>query len=133
MAYLLRFGIPTLDELIGHGANLLGFRLPEQSGAQAASMCLLGPDGTGKSVLGLHLASRYAADHADTNARVLYVSIRQAEDRTLGSRRFVCLSARPALTVLSLPRLSDPAVEGTGTGGVPFSPGFGLAAKRILK
>src|SRR5580658_2321580 len=49
----LLFGIPSLDELI---------ELPFSEGgnpSDGTSITLLGPDGTGKSVLALHLASRY--------------------------------------------------------------------------
>src|SRR5205807_2349710 len=42
----------------------------------SASLCLIGPHGTGKSVLALHLASRYLADvrNAESDALVFYVS-----------------------------------------------------------
>jgi KaiC/GvpD/RAD55 family RecA-like ATPase len=78
----LRFGIPTLDELIGvevkpsvpnpPGINDFGIGV----GTGNASICIMGPDGSGKSILGLHLASRYAADCCEQNAKVqvLYVS-----------------------------------------------------------
>lgn len=74
----LRFGIQSLDRLIGYveegqyrkyGIDL---SLPVQhsnvtSPAKpreeiASSICLAGPDGTGKSVFSLHLASHYLAD-----------------------------------------------------------------------
>src|SRR5258708_19135974 len=87
MLKFLRFGIPTLDELIGQfkvksedkdhiffgidfspddaldsnpaatGVKLDGARRPDST-----SICVIGPDGTGKSVFGMHLASRYLAD-----------------------------------------------------------------------
>jgi hypothetical protein len=53
----IRFGIPSLDELIEIPATTA--RKP-RLGATTAT--LIGPDGCGKSVLALHLASRYAAD-----------------------------------------------------------------------
>ncbi|HEV2693920.1 MAG TPA: hypothetical protein VG347_13585, partial [Verrucomicrobiae bacterium] len=71
---LLRFGIPSLDRMFfqkGHtydaGINL---RPPDaqrekedrQPLDQHVSLCIQGPSGTGKSVLGLHLLSRYWAD-----------------------------------------------------------------------
>lgn len=69
----LRFGIPSLDRLFyTHGATKsdAGIELwPEDrdetqdgDGYQQVSMCIIGPSGTGKSILGLHLASRYWAD-----------------------------------------------------------------------
>jgi KaiC/GvpD/RAD55 family RecA-like ATPase len=85
MSNIVRFGIPTLDELFGGkdpAGDAYGILLPgnikHQSGA-SISICISGPDGTGKSVLGLHLASRYLADcieHAGRREppRVLYVS-----------------------------------------------------------
>jgi KaiC/GvpD/RAD55 family RecA-like ATPase len=68
---LLRFGIPSLDELMGgkrveasspsRPYDHFGVSLEETT----TSICIMGPDGTGKSILGLHLASRYVADSND--------------------------------------------------------------------
>lgn len=91
---ILRFGIPTLDSLLGTTAatlggknrgkrggsprpierDQLGFNCPAEA---SASVCLIGSHGTGKSVLALHFASRYFADFLDSDqpsARVFYVS-----------------------------------------------------------
>lgn len=76
---VIRFGIPTLDELIdqqsgdNHKINAQGIQV---SAGATASICILGPDGTGKSLLGMHLASRYAADCAKQGrvTKILYVS-----------------------------------------------------------
>jgi len=91
----IRFGIPSLDELFGDNPlypNIVGISLPLDAAdppqtthrTSITSLCIMGPDGTGKSVLGLHLASRYLADchpeETDETAprilptRVLYVS-----------------------------------------------------------
>jgi KaiC/GvpD/RAD55 family RecA-like ATPase len=74
---VLRFGIESLDRLIGtvtsNPDDLYGIDVTEpeerkscqQNGAGlpiTSSICLAGPDGTGKSILSLHLASRYLAD-----------------------------------------------------------------------
>ncbi|MCX6345199.1 MAG: hypothetical protein NT018_08990, partial [Armatimonadetes bacterium] len=75
---VLRFGIPSLDHLCGKPDK----DSPEGMGIHGAtSMCIIGGDGTGKSVLGLHMASRYLADrlHQYQEAkndlpRVLYAS-----------------------------------------------------------
>lgn len=78
----LRFGIPTLDQLLGDASedrsqpdqNRFGFKYVEDAGT---SFCLIGPHGTGKSVLALHFASRYLADsliEEDHGARIFYVS-----------------------------------------------------------
>src|SRR4051812_45741298 len=87
---ILRFGIPSIDDLID-------VRLPSQlehpispdgDAKQtncATSIAILGPDGVGKSVLGLHRASRYLADFIASQKahdppaghdlpRVLYIS-----------------------------------------------------------
>ena len=74
----LRFGIQSLDKLIGatkigrieqYGIDLA--RPQPQNGTKASrrrrepmtsSICLAGPDGMGKSVFSLHLASQYLAD-----------------------------------------------------------------------
>jgi KaiC/GvpD/RAD55 family RecA-like ATPase len=103
MAQLIRFGIPSLDRLLGQRADL-----PQDSNLQAdlsrdsipdlddfgvgvladkadkgdttatTSFCLIGRDGSGKSVLALHLASRYLADcHPNDDpcaTKVLYIS-----------------------------------------------------------
>lgn len=54
----LKFGIPSLDELVEvpHPADLSDREIASES------IAILGPEGSGKSVLALHLASRYAAD-----------------------------------------------------------------------
>lgn len=64
---LLQFGVPGLDDLIEspQRRQFIEYSTPESSAfkkIQAESIAILGPDGTGKSVLALHLASRYAAD-----------------------------------------------------------------------
>ena len=77
---LLSFGIPSLDELLGHPPALdesfastdFGFVLGERD--KSTSLCLIGPDGTGKSVLALHLASQYAATASAATTRILYAS-----------------------------------------------------------
>jgi KaiC/GvpD/RAD55 family RecA-like ATPase len=57
---IIDFGIPEIDELLGRYPD-------EQSSGMSAtedetlSACIVGADGTGKSVLALHLASRYAS------------------------------------------------------------------------
>jgi KaiC/GvpD/RAD55 family RecA-like ATPase len=96
----LRFGIPSLDSLFGgkeEGGGERkggGIRLPQsdEHSHSSVSVCLTGPDGTGKSILGLHLAAHYVADcieaaneakkangaktekDAAVQAKVLYVS-----------------------------------------------------------
>lgn len=69
MVKQIRFGIPTLDNLfLGNEKRDLapgGVVLPEVDGkTERTSMCIVGPDGSGKSLFALHLASRYAADVA---------------------------------------------------------------------
>ena len=96
MPPVLRFGIHSLDRLIGtigspghemHGIDLSKPANPER-GSQVeenlsggSSICLAGPDGTGKSVLSLHLASQYLADclrestaGKPRSPKVLYIS-----------------------------------------------------------
>lgn len=84
---ILHFGIPSLDSLFGNREKA-GLQLPENidapdnSSGNSISLCISGPDGTGKSILGLHLASRYAADHlagplagqGEVQSKILYVS-----------------------------------------------------------
>jgi KaiC/GvpD/RAD55 family RecA-like ATPase len=79
----MRFGIPSLDQLVSGDESVLGIDLTyvTEKGTPAfdsTSMCIIGPDGTGKSVLALHLASYYAADHnckcTETPPRILYAS-----------------------------------------------------------
>src|ERR1051326_2897721 len=69
-ATAIDFGIPELDELFGRPANT---QFPGMSAARGenVSFCIYGADGTGKSVLALHLASRYAARH---DVPVIYFS-----------------------------------------------------------
>jgi KaiC/GvpD/RAD55 family RecA-like ATPase len=61
--FIIRTGIPSLDGLFSPTAAgeepSGGITLPRSA---TTSFCILGPDGTGKSVLAMHLASRYLAD-----------------------------------------------------------------------
>ena len=87
----LSFGIPSLDELFGSfkeeesvqgnrqqtGRYLSGIKIPvsenkkKEPSNSSISICIAGPDGTGKSLLGLHLASRYLADcHKSPNDKI---------------------------------------------------------------
>ena len=83
MPQKLRFGIPSFDTLFSAfgppskevDVNAHGIQLPSRDAA--SSICLIGPDGTGKSVFALHLASRYLADCVAKKEKlplVLYVS-----------------------------------------------------------
>lgn len=83
MKYPLRFGIPGLDRLLGDHSEKQQEK-PEQknfgfsySSDAGTSFCLIGPHGSGKSVLALHFASRYFADclrEKRNEAKVFYVS-----------------------------------------------------------
>jgi KaiC/GvpD/RAD55 family RecA-like ATPase len=57
---LLRFGIPSLDDLLGHDREKNGGMVFFDR--HATNLCIVGADGTGKSVLALHLAAHYMAD-----------------------------------------------------------------------
>lgn len=87
----LRFGIPSLDILLGRrdeqskksddfGIILNPKPQPDAQPAEdvrysSLSVCVAGPSGTAKSLLALHLASRYAADtYLDQNTSVMYAS-----------------------------------------------------------
>ncbi|MBV9924344.1 MAG: hypothetical protein JOZ96_04820 [Acidobacteria bacterium] len=88
MPKTLRFGIESLDKLIGPDLGLNIVRVVKGEGGKekvdsgaTTSICLKGPDGTGKSVLALHLAARYMADcgeeygaKAKKLPKVLYIS-----------------------------------------------------------
>ncbi|MBK8151242.1 MAG: AAA family ATPase [Acidobacteria bacterium] len=90
----LKCGMPTLDGLFkspnpdrtysGHRIispdfNENGITYPSEA---ASSVCLIGPDGVGKSVLSLHLAWRYLAENFGnrTSPAVFYVSTDLNED-----------------------------------------------------
>jgi KaiC/GvpD/RAD55 family RecA-like ATPase len=91
---ILQFGIPTVDWLFGtptqpkpaltggnpddfvsiHTAEGFGIRVEPN---HTTSLCVIGPDGTGKSLLALHFAARYAwRSHQTTGQmpRILYAS-----------------------------------------------------------
>src|SRR5438105_2846302 len=90
----LRFGIPSLDELLRRDAGtplhasatgLVSDQTLRTRGGMAIDTyaknksarttgCIIGPDGTGKSILALHLASRYIADANQDDVKVLYAS-----------------------------------------------------------
>jgi KaiC/GvpD/RAD55 family RecA-like ATPase len=95
---VLRFGIQSFDRLIGTVTSypedpLYGIDVSEPeistTGEETenvlpitSSVCLAGPDGTGKSIISLHLASQYLADSLEDgvtgsthpNLKVLYIS-----------------------------------------------------------
>lgn len=68
-AKVLRFGIPSMDRLVDpvgytnyrQGDKCFGFHYePNEAGKiQAVSCCLIGPEGTGKSVFAMHAAAHY--------------------------------------------------------------------------
>jgi hypothetical protein len=64
--------------MIGASEAGLGMSIPKTGNdVLTTSLCLIGPDGTGKSVLALHLAARYLADckaEGEEPPRVLYIS-----------------------------------------------------------
>src|SRR4051812_19481695 len=77
----LQFGIPSLDELLGTSrvdpktrvkSRLERFGLHAPMGG--TTMSIIGPNGTGKSALAMHLASRYAADCLPYFPRIIYIS-----------------------------------------------------------
>lgn len=98
MYYVVRTGVPSIDELLhqrGRGpltaadgslaegaadgeAWQAGVRLPNRN--TTTSFCIVGPDGAGKSVLAMHIASRYYGDCVEAVAapadrpHVFYVS-----------------------------------------------------------
>lgn len=72
----LRFGIPTVDHLLE-----LRDSIRRGPSSDSTSFAILGPDGSGKSVLALHLAAQYMADcgemltgNDDGRPLVIYVS-----------------------------------------------------------
>jgi len=71
---VLRFGIPSLDRIINNRSDDPdGIPIVDE---QSTSVSIIGPDGVGKSVLGLHLAAHYLFDHRSSfpSPMVLYVS-----------------------------------------------------------
>jgi len=76
---VFRFGVPSLDLLLGKCTEANGnikvddFGIALPSVSEPTSLSLIGPDGSGKSVLALHLASRFYSDN-DGAAKVIYVS-----------------------------------------------------------
>ena len=78
MAGLLRTGVDSLDELLsGGGPTLKQHGIALESANTATSLCVVGPDGTGKSILAMHVASHYVADCVELGKAppcALYVS-----------------------------------------------------------
>lgn len=86
----LAFGIPSLDRMFGPidpdpkpgnndpRADLRGYPLRpawENEHPEGTTVCVIGPDGTGKSLLALHLVSDYARRTADQERpRIIYAS-----------------------------------------------------------
>lgn len=77
MTISLLFGVPELDRMLDlKRGHFYQENSRQRDHDRLASIALLGPDGTGKSVFALHLVSRYYADtYALTNRpKILYVS-----------------------------------------------------------
>ena len=75
----LEFGILELDRLISspeRGKPRRGGIKVDKIGEkyEGSSICILGPDGTGKSILAMHLASQYLYSNLSNSPRVLYFS-----------------------------------------------------------
>lgn len=103
----LAFGVPSLDELLGRpndSGDPLEFGIILPSKAESTSLCLIGPDGTGKSVLALHLASQYAALSDEPETRNLYVSTDLSFDRAKETWKNFALD-KPAKRLMELERL----------------------------
>lgn len=62
----LRFGIASLDELVSGSTNARSSAVA----GKPTSACISGPDGTGKSILGLHLASSYAFEASNSGTQL---------------------------------------------------------------
>src|SRR5579871_4837777 len=77
----LRFGIPELDRMLDTERDTA--ELSEIDGI--TSLAILGPDGTGKSILAFHMAARYFADcaAAKSTAKVVYISTDMNYDSAL--------------------------------------------------
>jgi KaiC/GvpD/RAD55 family RecA-like ATPase len=84
---VIRFGIPGLDQLLGCPGQ--GDDTQARSGAplesDSTTVCIVGADGSGKSILALHLVSRYIADasaaHGGVATRAIYVSTDAGYDK----------------------------------------------------
>jgi KaiC/GvpD/RAD55 family RecA-like ATPase len=72
----LRFGIPGLDDLFGAASTRVRSRgIALNAPSEPAIITIIGPVGSGKSLLALHLASRYLADHlAFHDLKAIYLS-----------------------------------------------------------
>jgi KaiC/GvpD/RAD55 family RecA-like ATPase len=78
----IQFGIPALDELISAnpspGKRGVLISKGKGKGVDIAKICLIGPDGVGKSIFALHLAAYYAADckkfYQANYPKIIYVS-----------------------------------------------------------
>lgn len=67
---IIRFGIPGLDRLLGQGKQRADGTWEYGATVErnhSTTVCIIGRDGTGKSVLALHLVSRYLADAKGAN------------------------------------------------------------------
>ncbi|MBI1904095.1 MAG: hypothetical protein HYS13_23590, partial [Planctomycetia bacterium] len=70
MSHVVQFAIPTVDRLLGRTSKENQHGIEVESGT--VSICIEGADGTGKSVMALHLAAAYACK-AQRKHRVVYV------------------------------------------------------------
>lgn len=109
----LAFGIPSLDELLGRPTKTAAKDIPSsdfgihlRNRENATSVCLIGPDGTGKSVLALHLAAHYAAT-SGPETRILYASTDLSYDKALSIWENFALD-RPRERLESLEKVLSP-------------------------
>ncbi len=106
----LRFGIPSIDELF-----------PISDADTCEKISIVGPDGTGKSILALHLASYYAIGYGvHHRPRVIYVSTDMEYSRADKIWRNFGL-AKPGLRKIPF-ETRDQRAERTTTGAVDLKP-----------
>ncbi len=128
--WVIRTGIPAIDGMFRisdaeHGERRGGIGLRDLG--TATSLCITGPQGTGKSLLAMHIATRYLADcralqvPLEATARVCYIST----DMTFGV-------ARPMLERFALDRPNARKIPFTDY-EAPSGPRGGLTLPRWLR
>lgn len=118
------FGVNSIDSLLDNERVRLGYGLPNKPFVA----CIAGPDGVGKSILGMHAASTWSAlNRNQTSTRVIYASTDLNYDQASSSWEHFGLHS-PGKRLESLSDIDDHILSGpTGAGD---SVQLQIAAKR---
>jgi len=113
----LRFGIPTLDRILGHKDG------EGNQGHGIWSLCIIGPDGTGKSILAMHVATEFMRVARGGSFRAIYASTDLRYDSANATFHQFALHC-PDLRDQKLPAFANPSPKVSSS--IDGCPGYTL-------